>query len=77
MPDINLTIRYLRIFSGRILFVYVVTHLANHSLGIISLSAMEAGRVIFLNFWRSTAIAYTLYGALIVHVIVGIYALCI
>ena len=77
MPDINLTIRYLRIFSGMILFVYVVTHLANHSLGIISLSAMEAGRVIFLNFWRSTAIAYTLYGALIVHVIVGIYALCI
>ena len=76
MPDLNLTIRYLRIFSGIILFAYVVTHLANHSMGIISLSAMESGRIVFLSFWRNTAIAYTLYGALIVHVLVGIYAIC-
>ena len=37
-------VRRLRLWSGLVLFVYVATHLANHSLGLISLEAMEGGR---------------------------------
>ena len=33
--------RRLRLASGLVLFSYVVTHLVNHSLGIVSLAAME------------------------------------
>ncbi len=34
-------VRRLRLCSGLVLFAYVTTHLANHSLGLISLDAME------------------------------------
>ena len=37
-----------RLTTGLILLTYVTTHLANHSLGLISLGAMEAGREWFL-----------------------------
>lgn len=42
-----------RIVSGLILFTYVLTHLLNHALGLWSLSALEAGREVFLGFWHS------------------------
>jgi adenylate cyclase len=35
-------IRRLRMASRLALFAYVVTHLVNHSLGIVSVAAMEA-----------------------------------
>ena len=34
----------LRLWSGYVLFFYVVTHLLNHALGLISLRVLEAGR---------------------------------
>src|SRR2546425_1604276 len=42
---IMLSVRRVRLWSGLVLFAYVTTHLANHSLGLVSLDAMEAGRV--------------------------------
>ena len=39
-----ITKRRLRLGSGLILFVFVLTHLTNHALGLISLEAMEAGQ---------------------------------
>ncbi|HET6161042.1 MAG TPA: hypothetical protein VFE34_22040 [Dongiaceae bacterium] len=41
-----------RLATGLILFFYVLTHNLNHGLGLISLSAMESGRSVFLGFWR-------------------------
>ena len=41
----------MRLWSGLIIFVFVCTHLLNHSLGIISLDAAEAGRLVFLAVW--------------------------
>jgi adenylate cyclase len=32
----------LRLYSGLVLFVFVIGHLVNHSLGLISLTAMNA-----------------------------------
>ena len=34
----------LRLWSGYVLFIYVVTHLLNHALGLISLRVLEEGR---------------------------------
>ncbi len=58
----------LRMASGLILFVYVLTHFLNHALGLYSLPLMEAGGTYFKIFWRFPVISILLYGALIAHV---------
>ena len=65
----------LRLFTGLVLFTYVTSHLLNHALGIISLSAAEAGRPWFLGFWRSPLAAPLLYGSLSIHISLGLYAI--
>jgi len=35
----------LRLWSGCVLLTYVTLHLANHALGLVSIDAMDAGRV--------------------------------
>src|SRR2546421_271493 len=67
--------RRVRLWSGLVLFAYVTTHLANHSLGLVSLDAMEAGRVYFLALWRNPLISLLLYGSLITHVVLAFWAL--
>jgi len=64
-----------RLVSGLVLFSYVATHLANHSLGLISLEAMEVGRVWFLSVWRSSVGTIFLYGALSVHLALALWSL--
>ena len=75
MVDAALIVRRARTISGCILFFYVFTHLLNHSLGLISLDTMEQGRAIFLRFWRHDVLFYVLYGALLIHFLLGVYAL--
>ena len=75
MVDAALIVRRSRTISGCILFFYVFTHLLNHSLGLISLDTMEQGRAIFLRFWRHDVLFYVLYGALLIHFLLGVYAL--
>ena len=69
------SLRDLRIATGWVLFAYITTHLANHSLGLLGLGAMEAGRRIFLAFWRSPVCALALYGSLTVHFGLALWAL--
>ncbi|HKJ00724.1 MAG TPA: adenylate/guanylate cyclase domain-containing protein [bacterium] len=57
----------LRLVTGLILFTFVSTHLLNHSLGLISLDAQEAGRTWFLGFWRSLPGATVLLTAAALH----------
>ncbi len=64
-----------RIASGLVLFAFIATHLINHSLGLISLDAMEAGRTVFLALWRNPLGTILLYGAIIVHGVLVLYAL--
>ena len=45
-------VRRLRLVSGLVLFVFVLTHFLNHALGLVSLEVLEAGRLWFLAFWR-------------------------
>ena len=44
-------VRRLRLISGFILFTYVLTHLANHSLGIVSIAAMESMLSVVYPVW--------------------------
>lgn len=64
-----------RLYSGLVLFTYVTTHLLNHALGLASLEAMEAGRLVFLAVWRNPLGTLALYGALIVHLALVLYSL--
>ena len=59
--------RRTRLATGLVLFTFVLTHLLNHSLGIISLEAMEAGRRAFLALWRSTPGTVALAAAIVLH----------
>ncbi len=66
---INLTLfeRRLRIITGMILSIYIIIHLSNHVLGLISLDAMEAMRKLVTPFWRSIPGAILIYGSLLTH----------
>ncbi len=68
-------IRRLRLISGLTLFVFLTTHLINHALGLISLSALESGREVFLAIWRNLPATLWLYGALLVHAGLAFWAL--
>ena len=68
-------IRPLRLWCGLILFAYLLTHFSNHALGLISLRAMEAGRVWFLALWRNPVGETLLFGALLVHWWLGLWLL--
>lgn len=63
-----------RLWSGYVLLAYVTMHLLNHSLGLVSLHVMEAGRYWFVLFWKGYVGQTVLYGALLVHVSLAFWA---
>lgn len=65
----------IRLWSGYILFFYVVTHLLNHALGLISLRVLEFGRVWFVFVWHNPLGQTVLYGALITHFFLALWSL--
>lgn len=67
--------RRLRLITGLILFAYVTTHLLNHALGLISYQAMEDGRQWFLIVWRNPLGTLALYGALLTHFALAMWAI--
>jgi len=68
-------IRKLRLAAGLALFAYVVSHLANHALGLISYEAMERGLTWALVVWRSGPGTVLLYGAFLTHLSLGLWSL--
>ncbi|MBS3648999.1 adenylate/guanylate cyclase domain-containing protein [Pseudaminobacter sp. 19-2017] len=71
----ELVVRNMRLVSGLILMAFVVTHLINHALGLISLGTAEQGRHIFLSVWRNPLGTLLFYGAVLVHVALTLLAL--
>jgi adenylate cyclase len=65
----------LRLWSGYVLFFYVVTHLLNHTLGLISLRVLEAGRHWFVFLWQNPIGQTALYGALFAHFFLALWSL--
>jgi len=65
----------LRLYSGLVLFAYVVGHLANHALGVISLDAMNAGLQYLLRPWRTLPGTVLLGSAVTVHMTTALWSL--
>lgn len=68
-------LRRLRLASGIVLMAFVVTHLLNHALLLISLQTAETARLWFLLFWRNPVGTVLLYGAIALHFGLALYAL--
>ena len=68
-------VRNIRLLSGLVLMTFVIGHLANLSIGIHSLAAMEAWRAHLMDPWRSGFGQSLLLGAACVHVALGLYAI--
>jgi adenylate cyclase len=58
-----------------VLLAFVSTHLLNHALGLVSLTAMEEGRLWFLRIWRNPVGTVALYGALAAHGLLALWFL--
>jgi len=67
-----LTGRNLRLISGLILFAFVFLHLVNHSLGLVSIEAMDSFRSARISITRSWAGTAILMIAVVVHAILGV-----
>ncbi len=68
-------VRRIRLISGLVLFTYLVTHFTNHSLGLVSLEAMDDTLYWLFRFWTSWPASIALYGAFAVHFGLALYAL--
>ena len=69
------SVRRIRLAAGLVLFAYVTTHFINHSLGNISVDAMEKGLIVHKFIWQSIPGAIVLYAALFTHMGLGIWVL--
>jgi adenylate cyclase len=67
--------RRLRLTTGLILFSFATTHFLNHACGILRLPAMDAIRVVLLWPWRTPIGQTLLYGSLLIHGGLGLYAI--
>jgi len=65
----------LRLATGLVLFFYVLTHNLNHALGLVSLAAMDVGRIPFLAFWRFPPIEWLFFLSIVTHFVLGLRAL--
>jgi adenylate cyclase len=68
-------LRSVRLICGLVLFTYVATHLLNHSLGNISLAWLERGLLVQKFIWQGWIGTAALYGALVTHFFLGLWAL--
>src|SRR5262249_21453336 len=66
-------VRPLRLGCGLLLLAYILTHFANHPLGLVSFQAMEPGRLWFLALWRNPVCETALFGALLAHWLLGLW----
>ncbi len=68
-------VRAVRLATGLVLVTYVAGHLINHALGVISIDAQEALLAILAPPWQSLPGTILLYSALVIHALLGLYAL--
>jgi adenylate cyclase len=66
-------VRPVRLGCGLLLLAYLLTHFGNHALGLVSLHAMERGRLGFLALWRNPVGETALFGALLAHWLLGLW----
>src|SRR5205085_12329407 len=67
--------RRLRLATGLIVACFVVPHFLNHSLGVVSIDAMDRLRAVLAAWWRSAPGTMLLYGALLTHFALALVSL--
>jgi adenylate cyclase len=67
-------VRQVRLISGLLLFAFVVCHLVNHALGLVSLDSLEAGRSVFGAVWGNPVSLTVVMLALSVHLLLALWA---
>ncbi|OWV70704.1 adenylate cyclase [Rhizobium sp. R339] len=60
-------IRRARLGSGLVIFIFVLLHLSNHALGLISLNAADKARGLFLAIWRNPVGTAVFYSSVLIH----------
>ena len=68
-------IRQVRLATGLVLFAYLISHFTNHALGNISLGTMDDALYYHAMFWQSWPVLVVLYGSVLIHLGLGIWAL--
>ena len=59
--------RLLRLITGLVVASFVTGHFLNHSLGVVSIEAMDELRTFLAAWWRSPVGSVVLYGSLLTH----------
>src|SRR5689334_246014 len=67
--------RRLRLVTGLIVACFIIPHFLNHSLGVVSVEAMDGARKVLAAGWRSAPGTILLYGALLVHFALALVSL--
>lgn len=67
--------RRLRSWTGLVLAAYVISHLANHTLGLLSLDMMEWFRRLNASLWQHPVGTVALYGSLLTHFLLALWSL--
>src|SRR2546426_1182956 len=67
--------RRLRLATGLIIACFVVGHFLNHSLGVVSIDAMDRVRAVLSAWWRSAPGTVLLYGSLLPHFALALVSL--
>ncbi len=69
----HFTAQRLRLYSGLVLFTFVLTHFLNHALGLVSWQAMEAMQEYRTSITQSLLGTTILCSAIIIHVVLALY----
>ena len=67
--------KLLRLVTGLAIASFVVGHFLNHSLGVVSIEAMDRLRFVLASWWRSPAGTFLLYGSLLTHFLLALASL--
>ncbi len=69
-----IVLRAIRIWSGLFMLAFVTSHLANLSLGLISIEAMDAARPYLTGLWTRADAGILLLASLVSHFALGLWA---
>jgi adenylate cyclase len=65
-------VREVRLTISLIMFSYLLSHFANHALGLISLDTMQCWFGYHPAFWRNVVVAVLFYSAAFTHLSLGL-----
>jgi len=61
-------IRRARLGSGLVIFIFVLLHLSNHAIGLISVSAADKAARLFMAIWRNPVGTTIFYSSVLIHI---------